>query len=123
MKCDKIRFLKFMIKILIIMYIMYGIKLYIINFKEHMEDDNENKKKKKKKKKAVFGSYTYIANKGSTGGNIGNITTNVGLVAAGLGYGIYLVGDLAKYLIYDVPKEMNKLVDGGGNDPISSIFG
>lgn len=110
--------------ILIILYFIFILNK-ILKIKEHMSEENINEEiddnKKKKKKKMIYGSYDYIAKKGNVKGS--HIGDNIGMTGAGIGYGIYLFGDLAKYLIDDVPKEILSLSDNTANDPIGQIFG
>ena len=112
-KNNKIYFLFFVIFIILLMIILKKNN----NIKEHYK----KKKKKKKKKKYTYGSYEYIAHKGSVKGK--DFVNDIGMNAAGLIYGIYLLGDFVTYLTVDVPKDVMKLADGGSKDPIGQVFG
>ena len=78
-------------------------------------------RRKKKKSKYKYGSYQYIANKGSVKGK--KFVNDIGMTAAGIIYGIELMGDFVTYLIVDVPNDIMKLADGGSKDPIGQVFG
>ena len=112
-KNNKIYFLFFVIFIILLMIILKKNN----NIKEHYK----KKKKKKKKKKYTYGSYEYIAHKGSVKGK--DFVNDIGMNAAGLIYGIYLLGDFVTYLTVDVPKDVMNLADGGSKDPIGQVFG
>ena len=110
-------------KIYFLFFVLFIILLIIIlkknnNIKEHYK---KKKKKKKKKSKYTYGSYEYIAHKGSVKGK--DFVNDIGMNAAGLIYGIYLLGDFVTYLTVDVPKDVMKLADGGSKDPIGQVFG
>ena len=51
------------------------------------------------------------------------MVNDIGMDAAGIIYGIYLMGDFVTYLIVDVPNDIMKLADGGSKDPIGQVFG
>lgn len=69
-------------------------------------------------------SYEDIAKKGSVNGKVNNLGKQISMVAGGLIQGIYDTGELAKYLIVDVPKDILKVVDSkpAKNDPFVNIF-
>jgi hypothetical protein len=110
---NKIYFLFF---VLITLYLLFKL-LNCNKIKEHYK----KKKKKKKKSKYKYGSYQYIAEKGSVKGK--DLVNDIGMNAAGIIYGIELMGDFVTYLIVDVPNDIMKLADGGSKDPIGQVFG
>ena len=79
---------------------------------------------KKNKEHLKIVSYEDIAKKGSVKGKVNNLGKQISMVAGGLIQGIYDTGDLAKYLIVDVPKDILKVVDSkpAKNDPFVNIF-
>ena len=81
-----------------------------------------NNRKNKEHLKIV--SYKNIAKKGSVKGKVTNLGKQIFLVAGGLIQGIFDTGELAKYLIVDVPKDILKVVDSkpAKNDPFVNIF-
>lgn len=81
-----------------------------------------NNRKNKEHLKIV--SYEDIAKKGSVNGKVNNLGKQISMVAGGLIQGIYDTGELAKYLIVDVPKDILKVVDSkpAKNDPFVNIF-
>ena len=83
---------------------------------------NNNNRRNKEHLKIV--SYEDIAKKGSVGGKVNNLGKQISMVAGGLIQGIYDTGELAKYLIVDVPKDILKVVDSkpAKNDPFVKIF-
>lgn len=108
-------------KIYFLFFVLFIILLIIIFKKNNNIKEHYKKKKKKKKKKYTYGSYEYIAHKGSVKGK--DFVNDIGMNAAGLIYGIYLLGDFVTYLTIDVPKDVMKLADGGSKDPIGQVFG